>query len=165
MNRPRPNQDVVNMRSKPRLLPLEIASMRLRGLKDRTETDKYYREANLFGIMLENGPEWAKYYAENRYEDTTGYSDEKFDRTTYHFARTMVRSIQEEYDISLSDIEIGQMFGISHDIATLALGRKIAVPNAKRRRGRKPKLPVMHATKVREYAKPILLSDETGAAT
>ncbi len=133
-----------------RLTPIEIGALRLRGQKQRLERDDYHPDTNLFSIMFEAGSDWAEYYVTKNYGNQSVYSEEKLAKTTQRIAIDMTRTIQKEYDISLKDKELGQMYGFSHDLATLALGYAIATPVKERKNA--PKSPIMRRKRIRQYS-------------
>ena len=145
------NVDVVPVRSEQRLTPLEVAALRLRGLKGRTARDEYHPDTNLLNVMLEAGTIWAEYYTQKYRSDRATYDESMIARVSKRMAITMTREIQAEYDISVSDLNIGQLYGISHDSATLALGYAIPVPESSGRTS-EFRSPVMRRRRIRQYA-------------
>lgn len=128
------------VRQTPPLLDEDMMSM-LRQCDD----PEYVPDTNLFRIMFDAGPDWAKYQAEKIAPVSEGVAVEY----ATEIAKDMTIQVQQEYDVCLPDRKVSQLYAMSHDFARLALGLRIPAPQ-----GRVVKKGVvMHKKKIREYAK------------
>jgi hypothetical protein len=138
------NMDVVALKQT-RLLDDDTISELRQGAKP-----DYMPDINLFAVMFEDGPAWVEARAARLFAQGS-YSTEERDKFGRDFAKDMTKDIQREYDTCLPDNRLSQMYGMSHDLARLALGMKIPTPHS--HKTRVPKANVMHGKRIREYAK------------
>lgn len=139
----RPNMDVVAINNTPLLTEEELAELR------RCDNPEHVPDTNLFAIMFDDGPEWAEARA-NGYLATGSYSEAELEEKAKDMAKEMTINVQDEHGVCLPDYRVSQMFGMSHDLARLALGIRITAPTGLIK---KPKHAVMHKRRIREYAK------------
>lgn len=136
----RPGTGVEAMRQLQPLLDEDMMSV-LRQCDD----PEYVPDTNLFGIMFDAGPDWARYQAEK----TPLLSESAAEEYAVEMAKDMTIRIQQEYDVCLPDRKVSQMYGMSHDFARLALGLRVPAPQGRVTK----KGVVMHKKRIREYAK------------
>ena len=136
----RPDSNVDVMRKSP-LLDESVMSL-LRQCDD----PEYVSDTNLFAIMFDAGPEWARFKAEML---GPSHNEDALNECAAEIAKDMTVKIQQEYDVCLPDNKVSQMYGMSHDFARLALGIRLPAPE-----GRVAKKGiVMHKKRIREYAR------------
>ena len=143
------NLDVVEIKSTKLLDPDQISQIRLRPMDQRTSRDWNHPDINLFAVMYDKGPEWADEYVDENHPNSVDYEDEDVDRASHKLAMKMTEVVQWLYDISLTDTQVGNMYGMTLEYARLALGYAIPVPASASKAPQKGL--VMRRKRIRQY--------------
>lgn len=143
------NQDVVEIKSTRLLDPEQISQISLRPMDKRNSRDWNHPGTNLFEIMYNEGPKWADEYVCENHPNSNDYKDEDVDRASHKLALKMTETIQWLYDISLTDTQVGNMYGMTLEFARLALGYAIPLPESTSKAPQKGL--VMRRKRIRQY--------------